>query len=477
MTRIIICNVDTQEMAPAPATEIEIALSAGRAWRQLWMVEAGDAVVLPAPASAGELQRIYDCLHISVSDVHVVVPDGFDGRPILLSDSVLLSESVLSKLKAWRGSVKGDDYELLPYFYTPGIVKLADILEISPPPGSEFAAQRGPAFLNSKATFRQLAAANRCSIAVGSVVSDRSEFAASINNCLFDTGTVIVKRDRDAGGYGNVALTLSNPRPLPGTSETIEVHSGEIESVAHQLWDRLRGNVHEPLIVEVYHEALHIVYFELAVTAEGGIRFLNNGFLRMSPGVMDGQETGLLWSGFAIPVTVAPYTGAKLAAAIYQVARLAASVGYRGRLSVDAIVTLSNTIIVNEVNARLGGCSHLHALAVRLLGHNYGDYYTLRTSNDVPSPDPAELADLLAKHQLCYDTEQRRGVLIVVHDHIYTKTIQYAAVSRDAADAEELEHRFLFALSQSVKTEHSDWSICEGLKLAHAARLNGQASL
>jgi hypothetical protein len=283
-------------------------------------------------------------------------------------------------------------------------------------------------------------------VAEGRVATDAHSLVTAVRECLVPTGTAVLKRNCDAGGYGNIALTTIARRALPGTVDTILI-SDDLESVTLGLWEKMSNASSREVIVEAYYDAEHILYYELAILETGRVEFLNSGTLRMAAGPLPEHANGLLWSGFVLPAILPPHTAAKVATEVTRVAEIAGEIGYRGNLSVDVIVTVDDEVVVNEINARLGGCSHIHVLAKRLLGKQYGDRYVLCARNDVKAPAFEELQQLLARHGLAFDRAQGRGVLILAHDDIYTQTIQYLVIDRAKEAALEIERRLLDALS------------------------------
>jgi hypothetical protein len=117
-------------------------------------------------------------------------------------------------------------------------------------------------------------------------------------------------------------------------------------------------------------------------------------------------------------------------------------------------------VLFTEVNGRLGGCTHIHVIAERLLGPHYADTYTLLTRNKVHTgPFPA-LLDMLDRSGLLFTPERGRGVIIATEDTARTGTIEYIVMAPHA-EAAGLEQRVLEVCAASRETTTIAYSQCQ----------------
>jgi hypothetical protein len=120
--------------------------------------------------------------------------------------------------------------------------------------------------------------------------------------------------------------------------------------------------------------------------------------------------------------------------------------GYSGYLNCDAILIPSGQVVFNEVNGRIGGCTHIHDLATRLFGDGYADRMTLLTRNKIKTGPFEEVLAVLDREDLLYRAGDEEGVVILTEDTTRTGTIEYLIAAESRADARDLERRTLTAL-------------------------------
>ncbi|MFT7144286.1 MAG: hypothetical protein ACI8QY_000334 [bacterium] len=191
----------------------------------------------------------------------------------------------------------------------------------------------------------------------------------------------------------------------------------------------------------------NILYSEYRIEEDGETTtFLNNGTLRMEPIDIGDGEFALQWHGFEMPATLPPHSAARLSSACTKWAKLCADLGYRGMINIDSIVTSDDKIIINEVNGRMGGCSHIHHVAETVLGKNYGDHYFINTRINVQAPDFNTLINSAPYKGMLFDRSVKRGVIVLVNDNIFTNTIQYMIISDCKEDLDLRERAFIDAL-------------------------------
>jgi hypothetical protein len=179
------------------------------------------------------------------------------------------------------------------------------------------------------------------------------------------TGAVIVKQDRHSGGFGNLIVSRTAATAALGAPEVLVAQDeSQIRDQSRIAWTRLAYAERAPLIVEAYYPVTACLTAEFKVdTAANAVTFLNCGEVRQAP----------ILSGLIMPSAVPPYQLASFIADATELARLCCDLGYDGLVNIDGIVTSSGTVIINEFNGRIGGCSHIHRVLESMVGPRYGD--------------------------------------------------------------------------------------------------------
>jgi hypothetical protein len=401
MPKIIVSNIrseyaeDVLDRTPLPV---------GTSWRHLWFAEEGDAVVTADPVDVAYLEYVGRTLGIDPGTL-LIVPTGG-----VVSDQLLRSEEVIAPLREWVSANPGR-WSVMPCFYTPAVSDLAVAVGISAD-RYEFAAQRGIDLMNRKSHFRQLAAGIDLPIASGSSARTLGELRSAISRCVDETGTVILKQDSSGGGHGNLALSTDSDEPLPGTRDVLRIERDSLGAAAEYSWQELSSGGTAPVVVEAYHHKPRaIFYFEYEIDARGIPQFLNSGDVKFAV-KCDDDGRQLPWEGLTIPADVSPYQLANALSHATRFAALAGSMGYRGYLNIDAIVTRSGKLIFNEVNGRWGGGLVLHFLAARLLSSEYADSRVVASVRNLRSLRMERVLEILEKASIAYPNEAGEGVVV-----------------------------------------------------------------
>jgi hypothetical protein len=333
---------------------------------------------------------------------------------------------------------EGGDWELFPAGYTEGVVGLAELLGLRAHSGLRMAAQRGDDLLNRKSHFRQLAAGAGVSIADGSVVTTEADLTAAVERLLPVTGTVVVKRDNDLGGHGNWALTTKEAKALDGVWRTIKVNGNLAETTA-KLWHELTDAGSMLVVVESYHQAKRVLFFEYLVDAEGRPRILNTGLKRETAGAPGAPRQ--VWLGLEIPADLPPGTGARALTESGQIADIVARLGYRGRFNIDGVYTEDGDFFFTEVNVRWGGCTSLHNVGEKVLGPGYADDHVISGLRVVTPMRLWDAVDLLKRHDLHFAPESGEGVLVLGYDGQLAKATECVLIGRTRERVRKLEER------------------------------------
>ncbi|GAA2577094.1 hypothetical protein GCM10010399_03470 [Dactylosporangium fulvum] len=406
--------------------------------RMLWSLDSDDIAVIPA-----EIDKDFLAYLTAILDLP-------DGGPTVLSLRDYRSPSwypdenpeLVDELRA--RITAGGDWTLDCYIRDRDVAHWEQRLGLAVTPTPY--AQDLAALMNSKVVFRALALAAGVPVPEGLVVDPGRELIDAVTALLPKTGSVIVKQDHNAGGDGNVLVTTDPSVPGIGVFRTLRLDEPSRAAVTAGIatlglaeFPTLHpGTAAARLIVEVYQPDALTLSSELYIPADRAPVLLNYGDMRMEP----------VWNGYVFPPQdLAGTLHARLCADSQQIAVLAQHMGYQGLMNIDAIVDSSGRLSFTEFNGRAGGATNIDVIARRLLGPTYLDEYVIMTRNGLPAPRVAELVEHLGRTGLAFDRGTRSGVIVANVDA--RGTIEYLAIGRDRAQAQEFEHG-LEALLETV---------------------------
>lgn len=433
MTTLIISNQRTEEMVgDLELLDPEYRRYVGnQAQRMAWCLAPGDVLVLPMAADEEYLRYVTGLLKVDRSSVRVIVPPtGLLGEGLLSRDR-LTDEAFLAEL---RQAVRDHGVDrVLPFHFDSSVAALTRTLGLDrATPGFGFVDQGGGGLLNSKATFRALAGGVGAPVAEGAVISTPAEAEEFLWERLLSRGRpAILKQDFHVAGFGNEIVS-----PVPGVDPLgaqRAVVTEDRESLTKYLTDRwswLTDAGRNRVVMEQYIPESVPIYAEVRVE-EHGIEFTGHGEMRMKP----------VLNGLIVP---APSAGLDafdgFLDAVRRLCEPIHAMGYRGIVSVDAIVTPDDDILINEFNCRVGGSTHIHRIGEQVVGEDYFDRRVLVELRRCTFPPFAVLARALAEHGLAYDPATRTGVLITVDDNSPAGGFgEYCVVGENHAQAAEWE--------------------------------------
>lgn len=409
MPKLIVSNQRTDEMIGdlGSLTPEYRRYVAGQAQRMVWLAEAGDVLVLPVQLDEEFLSYVAALKGIDRGSWAVVVPPvGSLGEDVLSRDRLEDPEFV-TRLKA---AVRDHEVRtILPFHFDRVSVRLARTLGLDRhTPGFPFAAQSGTALLNSKAAFRALAVGHGIPVPFGTVTDDRQEAEEFLWEAIGAGQPVIVKQDFHVGGIGNEIISpVPGIRPIGATGTELITDRAALAAHLDRRWAHYAGPHRGRVVLEHYTPESPAIYSELLVTDEG-VRLVGHGEMRMKPVI----------NGLIVP---APSVRLPAFAGFLddsrQLSETLHRMGYRGSLSVDAIVTPDDTILVNEINGRVVGSAHIHRIGEELMGGDYTRERVLIEKRRVAFPDFRTTLDKLTATSLAFDPARRTGVVVTVHDN------------------------------------------------------------
>lgn len=404
--------------------------SAGNiALRLSWLLEPGDALVLPQAPSTGFMRHLLALKGIPADSVTVLVPPpGRYGTDVLSRERLLddrFAERVRSVVAA-QGI-----HRVLPYSFDSTVAQLVRRLGLEAgTPGFAFLEAGGSDLLNSKAVFRAMASGVGVPLAPGTVTASRDAATAFVNQLMEAGKPVIVKQDVHAGGFGNDILSPYDGVQPIGAPRTVVLRSPQ--AVAEHIdrhWRAYTSGGRHQVVVERYFPDSVALGAEVSVT-DDGISVRHIGEMRMAP----------IFDGIAIPGCVA--SAAQQESYRDMMRRLCVplqAMGYRGYINIDGILTPSGDVMLTEFNGRLGGTTHLHWIGETFLGPDYAREHLLVTRNRWKVPSLEQTLARLRDRGLSFDRARGHGVIVTNDQVSQSGGVEYCAVAGDRRGAELLE--------------------------------------
>lgn len=435
MPRILVANIDNENMlADERAFTEDFCLSSSlTAGRMAWFAQPGDVVVLPRDLSPDFKNYMARLTGYSAECVHFVTPNWGDLQFRPLGSRELLRPEIVDRLTGHME--RPADWSLYPYCYERGVQQLAEALGLGLGDGIRpFMRQGGAELLNDKRIFRSLAAGRGIAIAEGAVCSRLRDLLKSVTLLLPLTGAVIVKQDRHSGGLGN--LIISQVRDISGQG-AMQVYLVDeetpVEAVCRVVWERLAYLDRAPLIVEAYYSVTAAITAEYRIDSKrNAISFLNCGEVRQAP----------ILSGLIMPLALPPYQSAAFISGAAELARLYCDLGYDGLVNIDGIVTDLGQVIYNEVNGRVGGCSHIHHIMETVAGPGYGDLLVVASHSRTVSVSLSRVLEILDSRRLAFDATAGRGVVLTAEDTSGSGFLEYLSIAPTREEAMRVETEF-----------------------------------
>lgn len=435
MPRILISNIDNESMmaderALTPAFCRSSAITAGR---MAWFAEPGDIVVLPRDLSPQLKVYIARTMGYKPGSVTYLTPDWGGRHPRPIRAHELLHTGLAQRMARLIGDPAS--WTLYPYCYERSTQQFAERLgldgerDVRP-----FVRQGGAELLNDKRVFRSVAAGRGVSIAEGAVCATQWQLEECIASMIDMTGAVIIKQDRHSGGFGNLIMSrTAMPDALGAPEALVAEDESQIRDQSRIAWTRLAYAERAPLIVEVYYPVSACLTAEFKVeAAANAVTFLNCGEVRQAP----------ILSGLIMPSAVPPYQLASFIADATELARLCCDLGYDGLVNIDGIVTGSGTVIINEFNGRIGGCSHIHRILQSVAGARYGDRLVTLSHSRGIALSIDEVFGILDARKLAFDRGTGRGIIVTGEDAADSGHLEYLSIAPSRDQAMYLETEF-----------------------------------
>lgn len=432
MPKLIIGNTRTEGMFGdlAALTPGEREAGGQSALSVLWFADDGDVVVLPWLPRPDYLAYVTKLIRIDSASLTLLVPpSGALGAGLLTADRTA-DPGFRERLHAAVRD-KGVD-RVLAVFKDMPTVELARAVGLGTAvPGHLFSEQGGDTLVNSKATFRAVAAGVGVPIAPGAVVTQADQAQLTLTDMLAAGHSVIVKKEFHSGGLGNEILSPADGLQAAGALQVVVL--SDAQAVADYLarrWDWLASGGRSRVIIERYLPGCDTVYAEYLISDDGE-ELLGTAALLMEPVVM-------------AEIVPAPMLTEATRATLVTVGRRLGqayrAIGYRGYLTTDAVLTPAGEIIFTETNGRLSGSSRLHTvIGPRILGPHQPHRVLLERLN-WPAPSFDCALERLTQAGLAYDAHTGTGVMIT-SDLMPGGILIYCVAAESLVAARSVEHR------------------------------------
>jgi Pre ATP-grasp domain/PGM1 C-terminal domain len=371
--------------------------------RMLWSARAGDVAVLPMAPRPEFVAYVATMLGLDRDALEVVVPPAAGLADVLVRDR-FEDPAFLARLRRLVAE-HGID-EVVPFAFDDTVNRLARRLDLRKgTPGFGFLEQGGSELLNSKVVFRALAAGIGVPVPDGIVTDVPDEVVEFAWSRIAAGASAMVKQDVHVAGLGNEILSRPTDDEPRGAlyAKTVADRAELAEHVASR-WSWYTGGLRRRVVVEHYVPDSVPVWAEVSVT-DDAVRVVGTGEMRMKPVI----------NGVVIPAPPTTTEDPDFLAGATRLGEAMRAMGYRGLTNIDAMVTPGGAVLFNEINARLGGSSHLYAIGERIIGGDYLDDRRLIERRDCAFGAFPEAVTRLADRGLAYDPRTRSGIVVTIY--------------------------------------------------------------
>ncbi len=431
--KLIVANSRTEEMV-GDLSKLSEKARKGGAWgsqRMLWFATDGDVVILPWLPPDTYLNYVTALTRTAPQSLALIVPPpGELGEELLTPDRLANPEFRSELREALRGRTVDkviscfDDYAVVSLVEASG---LTDAL-----PGHAFSSQGGVGLVNSKAVFRAVATGAGIAVPPGVVTSQRQQAADTIKGILATGHPVMIKQEFAGGGFGNAILAPEDGvTPAGATGVTVLAQPSDVDAYVAGSWDWMTGYRDHRVVIERFFTGCTTVYAEFELT-DSATELSGTGQILMEP-VAAGE--------IVPPPTLTSDQRVELEREAARICETFRGLGYRGRLSADAIVTPDGDILFTETNGRVTGSTHLHTVIRGRMLANDGAGRTLleRDSWKVPSYEAA--VEALRSTGMGFEPDRGGGVVLTANYVPVTGAVMYCVVADDIDAARAVEAR------------------------------------
>jgi hypothetical protein len=430
VSTLLVANTKTEEivgdLAGLPAYERKIAGCGAQ--RMLWFAVDGDVVVMPWLPDDAFVDYVTTLTGTHRATLRLVAPaSGAFGLDILSRDR-LLSPSCVD---AVRAALNGRTVDSIVAMCGDGAVAaLARELDVTGDradyglAGYGLAAAGGAALVNAKSLFRAIAGGVGAPMPPGWIGDDLADASRFIGGELRAGHCVILKQDLQSGGKGNVVLSAVPDIRVEGTKLPAVVlpDPADVPTYLAGLWAWLTDGGRHSVVIERYFIDA-VPFFAEFIIDDAGARLTGHGKMLMTP----------TYAGVISPTPgLAPAVVDEFIETAKRICVPFWTMGYRGTVSVDAILTGGDRFWFSEINCRMGGSSHLHSvIGTRVVGPSHRAERLLAERDGWRVPSFREAIHRLEASGLAYDPETRLGVILTCDVTPANGTVRCCVVAED----------------------------------------------
>jgi hypothetical protein len=410
--------------------------------RFLWLLEPGDAILLPKLPAKGFLSYLAKIKKIDPDALHLIV---LDKKHQSLSSEALSDCNLIGQLQKIIHTP--EDWRIQACFFTPEMLVLCEKLHIKVTPHWKRLISADFIYhANSKAEFRRVSSNHHIPVAEGVICLNVAALHESFQLLLKITGQIIIKQDYNASGKGNIGVGMSEHQDFVGVIQKILISKDDdMEETAKQVWSLLINSCNKQLIVEVYYPNKGTFTAQFWVPPKGqATTLLNYSEIRMDS----------RWVGVQIPPQILACDEVdSLVAYSKQFANILQARGYEGYLCCDAILTVEKGILFTEINVRPGAETHAYILARHLFGVGFEKKMVVSTRSGGKADSFANIYSRLKKENLLFTPEKNSGVILLTVDELGSHSVEYFFASHDLAGVTALEMQMKRIECQASKIE------------------------
>jgi hypothetical protein len=443
MARLLVGNNRTEELVGDLTSlgSIERRFAGCGAQRIMWFARDGDVVVLPWAPEEEYLEYVSMFTGVRLSSLHLAVPaPGRLGTHILSRDRLEGQEFQETVRREFAGRPVDDVFALCG---DGAVASLARALNAdSAMPGYHFAASGGTRPVNSKSLFRAIAGGAGVPITPGWVVYDQADACHIITRELAQGNCVILKQDLQSGGTGNEVLCPeAGVRVIGALGPAVVLNSvSAVRTYLERRWGWLAGGHWHAVVIERYFPGATPIFAEFDIRDQGPV-FIGHGEMLMAPA----------YAGVIVP---APKMSSEVESVLVETGRQVCmsycAIGYRGTVSVDAIVTADDHFFLNEINCRIGGSTHLQkVIGNNIVGPDYQKERLLLERGGWRVSSFKEAVGRLDANGLGYNREARAGVILICDFGLADGSVRYCIVAEDIDAVRKYERRLWAVYEES----------------------------
>lgn len=391
--------------------------------RFLWLLEAGDAIILPKCPNYVFLNYFAKVKKLDLNTINIVV---LNEKHASLNSNALSDDDLIESLRSIISIPS--NWKLQTCYYNHSIFKLS--LKLGIPVKPQYKDLIKTDFIkciNSKVFFRKIATENSIPASEGVVCATEKELLLSLRRLLKQTGQVIAKQEYNASGKGNIGIGIKANQSFVGVIKQMIIQLDQsIEKVANDLWSSSNH------ILEVYYPNTGTFTAQYWSPAQGEPVLINYSEILMES----------RWVGIQMPPRlISQKHTEELIEYSKKLAQIIQAQGYEGYLCCDAILTHDDRIVFTEINVRPGAESHAYVLTEHLFGKIDKNKIVIQTHNMNINHSFREIYQQLNENSLLINDRNNFGVVVLTVDDDSHK-LEYLIAAPDCVSAQRLKLQF-----------------------------------